>query len=229
MPATDADAQSRVPPTARGWLVLAVIAAGILAYLVLVAGRGGGDAGTQGPAIGRKLPYLQLEPLTGDARPVSLDDLAGRVTLVNYWGTWCPPCIREFPELVELAQRFSKQDDFRCYLVSCSADSDDAVLHELRAETAAFLQARNVHLPTYADQNASSRRALATFLQLDGFAYPTTLVLDRQGLIRGFWVGYDPRSVAAMSSLVERLLAEPPADRAVNQPTAGKPGLTRAG
>ena len=193
---------------ARSWLSLVLLAALVLMYVVLVGGPGRQSEGTQGPAIGRRLPYLQLEPLTGDSQPVSLEDLRGRVTLVNSWGTWCPPCRREFPEIVELAARFGKQENFRLYAVSCSQESDEH-LDTLRSETVGFLKESKVTLPTYADENAASRRALAIALDLEGFAYPTTLVLDRQGTIRGFWVGYSPRAAREMAAVIQELLAEP--------------------
>ena len=64
------------------WILLAVVAAALLGYL-LIERPMDEQSGTEGPAIGRRLPYLQLEGLTGDAADVSLDDLQGRVTLLN--------------------------------------------------------------------------------------------------------------------------------------------------
>lgn len=187
---------------------MAVLAALVFAYLALV-GRGRTSLGTQGPAIGRKLPYLELQPLTGDAQWVSLRDLAGHVTVVNYWGTWCPPCRTEFPHIVELASHFADRKDFKLLAVSCGSEGSDAELDVLRDETQAFLKSKNVTLPTYADQHAASRRELARYLKLDSFAYPSTLILDRQGTIRGFWEGYASGSELEMRDLVQQLLDEP--------------------
>ena len=79
--------------------------------------------GTHHPAVGRKLPQLELKPLTGDGRPVSLEDLKGRVTLIDFWGTWCPPCAEELPHIAALATRFSGQLDFQVLAVSCGPDN----------------------------------------------------------------------------------------------------------
>lgn len=196
----------------RLWIFLALVAALVFGYL-LVGGRSRVPSGTEGPAIGRHLPYLQLEGLTGGAKSVSLDDLTGRVTLLNYWGTWCPPCRREFPHIVDLAEKFGGHDDFRLYAVSCGQGSDESP-DALRGETAAFLKSNQVSLPTFADQNAASRQAMTVALGLDGFGYPTTLVLDRQGVIRGFWVGYEPGTEREMQSLIEELLQKPAAEPA---------------
>lgn len=196
----------------RYWITLAVLAAGVFGYVLLVTRPGGGPKGTEGPAIGRRLGYLHLEGLTGDAQNVSLDDLRGRVTLVNYWGTWCPPCLREFPDIVDLRDRFADHDDFRLYAVSCG-QRDDTTVDELHQRTAAFLESRRVTLPTYADQNAASRKAMVLLLGFPAMAYPTTLIFDRQGVIRGLWQGYHRRAAGEMGQLVERLLAEPPAHK----------------
>jgi thiol-disulfide isomerase/thioredoxin len=188
------------------WTSLAVLAAIVFVYLALV-GPGRTSHGTQGPAIGRKLPYLELQPLTGDSQWTSLRDLAGHVTVVNYWGTWCSPCRLEFPHIVELASKFADRGDFKLLAVSCGEGSD-AELDELADETQTFLKSKNGTLPTYADQHAASRRELARFLGLE-FGYPTTLVLDRQGIIRGLWEGYTSGSEVEMSDLVQQLLDEP--------------------
>jgi thiol-disulfide isomerase/thioredoxin len=156
---------------------------------------------------------LRLVGLTGTSGGVWFDDLAGRVTLVNYWGTWCPPCIREFPDIVALAERFGSAEDFRLYAVSCG-EGPEPSLGELRAQTTAFLASRAPELPTYADPNGESRRAMTAALGLPGMSYPTTLVLDRHGTVRGFWQGYRPRNGQEMAEVVERLLDEPrPATR----------------
>jgi thiol-disulfide isomerase/thioredoxin len=215
MDATQPAPAERKPTAARSWISLLVLVAAILVYVAVVGGPRRGPMGTEGPSIGRHLPYLQLEPLTGDSKAVSLDDLAGRVTLLNYWGTWCPPCIREFPEIVQLGARFAARPDFRLYAVSCGGEGNDSDLNQLAHETRQFLESNRVELPTYADRNAASRRAMTVALDLAGgqMAYPTTIVLDRDSTIRGLWQGYDPRAAREMAALIESLLAASPADR----------------
>jgi thiol-disulfide isomerase/thioredoxin len=214
-----ADATDPPPATRplRIWIALALLAVAALVYTILVPPHDE-PRGTQGPAIGRRLQYLRLEGLTGGAQDVAITDLEGRVTLLNYWGTWCPPCLREFPDVVELDQRFAGRKDFRLYAVSCG-ERDDPALDDLRKTTEAFLASRLVDLPTYADRNAASRRAMMLVLGLSQVAYPTTLVFDRQGVIRGFWQGYHPRAAAEMGDLVEQLLTE----EAAGQPATSSP------
>jgi cytochrome c biogenesis protein CcmG, thiol:disulfide interchange protein DsbE len=202
MDATHEQQPDRGSPRVGFWLTLAVLAAGVFVFVLLVTGRGPAP-GTEGPAIGRHLMLLNLEPLTGIARPVTLEDLKGHVTLLNFWGTWCPPCVREFPELIELNERFAGESHFKLYLVSCEGSGEDR--SELESETLAFLRSRNVKVPTYADPQSVTRRGLVTTLGVE-LGYPTTLVLDRGGAIRGFWQGYSPGAVREMTELIERLL-----------------------
>ncbi|NUQ66643.1 MAG: redoxin family protein, partial [Pirellulales bacterium] len=45
----------------------------------------------QRSGVGKRLPALELQPLAGAKEPVTLEELKGKVVLVNFWGTWCPP------------------------------------------------------------------------------------------------------------------------------------------
>jgi len=201
------------PRSASFWVALVLVSAGVLAYVTFLNTRPEEPIGTKGPAIGRTLGYLELEGLTEGAGRVTRDDLSGRVTLVNYWGTWCPPCLREFPQIARIAGQFRTEEDFRLYAVSCGQAADPSI-DELREPTAKFLESRGNPFPAYADQNGASRQAMVGSLGVE-MVYPTTLLVDRGGVIRGFWQGYHSRAGQEMSELIELLLrdadgSEPP-------------------
>ncbi len=86
----------------------------------------------QSPTQGRDLfePAFALPDLTG--RPVRLDDYRGRVTLVNFWASWCEPCREEFPHMAELYKSFPR-DAF-----DIAAISDDVDPGKMRAFVAEF-------------------------------------------------------------------------------------------
>ncbi len=207
MHATDSQPKPSSSSAVWGWILLALVAAGAFSYLVIATSPSVQDAGTSNPAVGRTMQYLRIEPLVGGGDYVSVDDLQGKVSVVNFWGTWCGPCISEFPELVKMADHFSDRENFRFYPISCG-QGEDSELDELKAATEEFLQARHVELVTYSDQHASTRHALSMLLSLPQFAYPMTLVIDPSKRIRGFWVGYDPRYLGQMRAIVEELLEE---------------------
>ncbi|MCA9154909.1 MAG: TlpA family protein disulfide reductase [Pirellulaceae bacterium] len=171
------------------------------------------NSGLRHPAVGEPLPELHLEPLVGTETTVELADVKGQVVLINYWGTWCPPCRVEFPHIVELSERFGDREDFRFLSVSCIARLGGDT-SRLQSDTAAYLEHQNVDFPVYSDIQGISRWALLQAGRSDSFAFPTTVVLDRQGVIQGVWVGYASGYEQGMGNLVDRLLdasAEPAA------------------
>lgn len=159
------------------------------------------------PGIGKPLDDLALEPLTGEGKPVTLPGLAGTVAVVNFWGTWCPPCRVEFPDLVKILQEFRHRPDFAVFLVSCSPNSNENV-ERLRKETQDFLEESKYDVPTYWDPEMRTRRAFHRAATLRGF--PTTFVLDQKGVIRGVWPGYDSSVEREIRQLVVQLLGETP-------------------
>jgi cytochrome c biogenesis protein CcmG/thiol:disulfide interchange protein DsbE len=159
--------------------------------------------------IGKPLPILELQPLTGVTDGLSLKSLRGKVALVNFWGTWCPPCLQEFPHMVELWDQYRGKSDFAFISVSSTfADRED--VPAVREETAKFLQSRGTTMPTYIDADGITRQMLADTFGMQGFSYPTTVVLDRNGIIRGSWIGFDPSDQKQIEQLISTLLAEPP-------------------
>ncbi len=160
---------------------------------------------TRSQAVGRALPRLELVQLTGGDARITLADLAGKVALVNFWGAWCPPCREELPHIAELHRHYAQRNDVAILAVSCPRGLNEE-LESLRKETERHLRASRLDLPTYADPNQVTRLA---FDELEQFAgYPTTILIDRQGIIRAVWVGYRPGVERDMQQQIERLLAQ---------------------
>ncbi len=70
------------------------------------------EIATKHPAIGLPLVSLSLDPLTGNGKALDKSSLAGKVTLINLWGTWCPPCRIEFPHLAVLESKLKGENEF---------------------------------------------------------------------------------------------------------------------
>lgn len=185
------------------WMVLAVIVICLLAIYHLRPSEAPDGEGH--PAVGKPLPTLQLKPLTGGQQPVVLGDLTGRVVLLNFWGTWCPPCLAELPHIAALEKQFRARPNFRLLAVSCGHGRQED-LHTLSENTKATLQSNDIDMPTFADPGAVTRGAVDQVAGFEG--YPTTLILDRHGAIRGVWSGYRPGVEAEMRDLIGRLLVE---------------------
>lgn len=202
------DPQDTPQPKRRssGLLYLLLLVAG--AVLIVAMMRGGSTRqramGEAHPAVGKAIERLELQPLTGDAPPINLASLEGKVTVLNFWGTWCPPCQEEFPHIVALAKEFSDRSDFQLAAVSCEPGVEKDI-DALRTTTAQYLEgAKASDMPTYYDPQAVSRVAI---MNTSGqFAFPTTLVLGRDGKIAGYWQGYVPGVENDIRALVTKLL-----------------------
>ena len=114
---------------------------------------------------GTPAPDLAFED--GEGRPARLSAFRGRPLLVNFWATWCGPCIVEMPSLDALAER---QGDSGVRVIAVSQDSEG------RQKVTDFFAARSFRrLEPYLDKEMS----LMAALQLD--TLPTTILYDAQG------------------------------------------------
>ena len=194
-------------PPVWPWLALLAALAAILVWRTL-SPRGGSDADDNGrrhPAVGTKFTQVALKSLGNDGRPIAAADLAGKVTLINFWGPWCGACVVEFPHLAALERHFRSQRDFQ--FLSVSTGGGYMGDQELRESTAEFLQQHKAHFPVFEDPDFATQRALAQAAQLEGFGYPTTVLIGRDGTIRGLWVGYTPGDERSVRAAVDEALA----------------------
>lgn len=192
-------------PRSKVLLALLVLFAGVACVSYLAFRDSGADyRGDQHPAIGRTPFFISLRAIDDD-QPLSLADVTGDVTLINFWGTWCPPCREEMPRLQALADKYAKRDDFRILAISCAQGAEDDS-YQLKSETRRYLADEGLNLPAYVDVNGETQAAIDLVVGLVG--YPTTIVLDRDNTIRGVWSGYRRGYEQQMDALIERLLAE---------------------
>jgi thiol-disulfide isomerase/thioredoxin len=112
------------PPPAIGVLV-AVLSIGTAGWF---ATRAAGDACRGGERVAASLLDVELRsvvptPLdlpTLDGKRIALASLTDKIVVVNFWATWCPPCVEEMPSVIRLQERFAK--DPRFVLLAVSAD-----------------------------------------------------------------------------------------------------------
>lgn len=185
---------ARRPSCGVGWLV---------ALLGIVAAGCGRD-GTDHPAVGRAIGRLPLVPLGRDAAP---PEFVGRVTLLNFWATWCPPCRRELPGLARLAARLATESRFRLVAVNVGSGGDDA--QSLATETRDFLAARGIALDAWGFGDPVGRATLSALLGLEGI--PATFLVGPDGRVRRAWVGFRSGDEAEMARAVLAVLNEPAA------------------
>ena len=155
--------------------------------------------------VGKSVPKISLVSLdTGDE---SLT-LSGKITLLNFWGTWCPPCRQELPGLARLASRLKDEPRFQLIAVSCGGGNRDD-LDQLRSETEAFLASTRIALSPWADPTGDTR---LRFTKAFGFrAYPTTYLIGSDQKILAIWTGYSPSVETQIAQSVARSLKQFPA------------------
>ena len=209
---SDPESYEDLPPTpppstagSRGlWFILSLLGVLGLAAVVLILNTLTPVSQPEShAAVGSRLAALDLKPLTGEATPVTLDDLKGKVVLVDFWGTWCPPCRVELPHLAQVAGKFATQPNFRFLPISCGQGRVEDP-EELRSRTEETLQQLDLGVATYWDPAYTTRRAFDKVGRLEGF--PTTFLMDRQGVIRHVWVGHSSQLSEQVESGIRELL-----------------------
>ena len=128
--------------------------------------------------VGRIAPNFTLQDLSGNE--VNLADFQGKVVLLDFWATWCPPCVQEIPHLVELYEEY-KEQGFEMVGISVDRDGIDVVK--------SFVEQHQVNYPILMDD-----RSVTQFY--GGISsIPTTFLIDREGRIQKKYVGYRDKSV----------------------------------
>jgi len=126
------------------------------------------DSATTGhmtsPLVGKPAPNFTLTTLSG--KKVSLADYKGKAVQLNFWATWCAPCIQELPSLQALQQRLPQ-----VVVLAISVDEDPDAYHR-------FLQEHPLSFVTVED---TARRVNAMY---GTSLFPETYVIDQHGIIR---------------------------------------------
>jgi len=151
----------------------------MLAGLLLLAWIGSPQAVT---AVGEKLPPLDLQPLIATESVPTVESLRGKVVVMHFWGVWSPESVRVYPALARLAKQLEGNADVEVFSVASSA-GPDFDLDALRQSIQAFMQSVDAPLPTYADPAAMTRGKLSLLFPNGTFSYPTTILVDRDGVI----------------------------------------------
>ena len=129
----------------------------------------------------------KLEDING--KQVELSDFKGKVILLNYWATWCPPCIAEMPSLQKL------YDDYQDKMVFIFLTNDE------KPKVDAFLKKREFTLPVYYQASEAPSR-------LSTVSLPTTFLIDQNGKILIDEVGASDWNGTAMRAILDKLLVE---------------------
>jgi peroxiredoxin len=142
--------------------------------------------------VGDSAPNFVFKPLVGSAEPMSLKALRGKVVLLDFWGTFCPPCKESFPRLESLSATLSARG---LYVIGVNEDdTTDGVLKFARTYGAKFAIAW--------DEDKSIAR------QYQPQTMPCSFVIDKRGVVRYAHLGYRAGDEVALRKEVQELLAQ---------------------
>jgi len=161
-----------------------ILAGGILLAFAFPSYRQGEPS-----LAGRKAAEFNFQ-LAG--QPAHLKDLHGKVVLLDFWASWCPPCLEEAASLNQLQQDISQRGGV---ILAISEDEDQAAYEK-------FIQDNHVNFPTYRDPTKKIKESYGTVM------IPEAYLIDRQGKIARKIVGgqnwQSPEVMASINTLLNQ-------------------------
>jgi cytochrome c biogenesis protein CcmG, thiol:disulfide interchange protein DsbE len=126
--------------------------------------------GARPPRIGTQAPDFTAQD---SDKKISLTDLRGKVVVLNFWATWCPPCVEEMPSLIQMSQ---KLQDKGVVVLGVSVDVDQDAYRK-------FLAEHKVSFLTVRDGDHKVPDLYGTF------RWPETYIIGRDGIVRRKFIG----------------------------------------
>jgi thiol-disulfide isomerase/thioredoxin len=143
------------------------------------------------PLVGKKAPSLGTKLL--DGTPFDLAEYEGKVVVLDFWATWCGPCVRALPELIENMSGFSNEE---AVLVAVNQGEGKKVITQ-------FLKNKKLtDLSVAMDKN----QKIGKDYQVQGI--PKTVVIDQEGVIRHVHVGFSSGMGKRLKAEIKALLEE---------------------
>lgn len=127
-------------------------------------------SGSRPPRIGTAAPDFTVQD---SDRSVNLRQFRGQIVVLNFWATWCPPCVEETPSLVRMQQKLRPKG---VTVLAVSVDADESAYHR-------FVKEHSVDLLTVRDPDQKANNLYGTF------KFPETYIIDREGIVRRKFIG----------------------------------------
>ncbi|HLW37060.1 MAG TPA: TlpA disulfide reductase family protein [Candidatus Eremiobacteraceae bacterium] len=141
--------------------------AAVLSAAIIAIGAGAQAArAASAPQEGMPAPAFSLQSL--DSKAWSLAQTRGRIVVINFFATWCPPCRAETPDLIAAEKKYASRG-----VIFIGVDDEESA-----ALVSVFTKAKGIRYPIVLDEHGAVER------NYDVRAIPTTYVLDRKGIIR---------------------------------------------
>ena len=159
------------------------------------------------PLVGKKAPTFTATAL--DGRPFDLADHLGKeVVILDFWATWCGPCVMSLPAIASVARRYQDQG-VSLYAVNLG-DPPDSVR--------SFLKQKSLDIDVLLDGDSS----IGNLYQAE--AIPQTVIIARDGMIKRVHVGYSPDLGSELATELDQLVQDA---NATAKPAASHDDLAR--
>jgi peroxiredoxin len=140
-------------------------------------------------SIGQQAPDFAIKG--EDGREIKLSDYRGKVVFLNFWATWCGPCVEEMPEMELLKNTFK---DRKFQMLAISVDTEWGAVKK-------FYEEHNLTIPAFLDPG----HRVANLYKV--FKFPETFLIDGNGnVVKHTWTEHwaDPRLMSLVESLIEK-------------------------
>jgi thiol-disulfide isomerase/thioredoxin len=179
--------------------------------------------------VGNAAPDFTLTVLDGPGKTktITKDDLAGKVVVIDFWATWCGPCMAELPEVQKLVEAYAKQQAKDLVVVALSQDSEAGDLESVRKLVETTLDKKKL---TLAEGPISMvaldpAKTIGKAFHVEGI--PTVVILDAKGVVQAVHVGFRPDVRETLTDAIDTLRAGRSLVEAKPQ-DGGRPGPNRA-
>ena len=122
---------------------------------------------TESDSVPKKAATYKMDLLDQKGKKVTLEELKGKVVFINFWATWCGPCIAEMPSIQKLYDQFKDNDEVAFVILEAEGNKEKA---------AKFMAKKKLNLPVYYPASGFPAEFFRGSL-------PTTVILDKEGNI----------------------------------------------
>ncbi len=169
-----------VSPQAKALLIKGLMSVGIM------------RPPTQSEEVVTATPSVNITLRQPNGQVLQSEKLRGKVLLVNFWATWCPPCVAEMPSINQMYLRYKDNNN----LVVIPVDADNDV-----SKSTAFMQNKGYSLPVYTLAGPLPAGLVSN-------AIPTTVIIDKKGRVVARHEGAADYSSEAFYNYLDGLLKE---------------------
>lgn len=140
-----------------------------------------------------QLPNFSIHDMSGNV--IDSESLKGKVVVLDFFGTWCKPCVQELKELDKIRMAFKEHDDVVFYIINADLGGDTPEKFKT------FVEKNNYKFQFAYDHESK----IYKLLKLQQLGLPTLLIIDKDHNIRIQHVGYNPAETNFTRSMIESI------------------------